>query len=111
MEAETGTVERDRFDTESLRALGDPPPDRGRGSLVAAIRNILAHVGFERRRACQYRVAGRRDDLRVDVAIRPAHDQSRRALLGNAHPGFAGAADSSLSLVHQISPITSSSFP
>ncbi len=112
MEAETRAVERDRFDAERLRPLGDALSDHRRGRLVAAVAHVLAHVGLDGRGAREHLVAGRRDDLRVDVAVRPGHDQPRRALLGDAHPGLAGAAASGFLLVHLATlRIISSWFP
>jgi hypothetical protein len=100
MEAEAGAVECNRLDAQRLRALGDAAPDQRRGGLVAAVLDVLAHFRLERRGAGKHLVAGRRDDLRVDVRVRPVDGKPRCALLGDAHPGFAGAADSSSFLVH-----------
>ena len=55
---------------------------------------------FERGRAGEHLVAGRRDDLRVDVRVRPAYDQPVRALLRDAYARPAAAADSGVFLVH-----------
>src|SRR5260221_7942873 len=103
MEPESGTVERDRLDAQTLCLFGDALAHLLGGSLVAAGLAVFAHVGLERRRAGKHLVAFGRDDLRVDVAIRAADHQPRRTLLGNAHPGFAGAAATSLFLVHTSS--------
>src|SRR5215204_6348023 len=92
MEPETRAVERDRLDAERLRLLGDALPDDRRGVLVAAVREVLAQVGLERRGAREHLVAGRRDDLRVDVLVRAVDDESRRALLADADPRFPRAA-------------------
>src|SRR5205085_10046949 len=64
---------------------------------------VLADVGLEGRRAREHLVAGRRDDLRVDVAVRATHREADGALLGDTHPGFAGAPDSSLTFRHRLS--------
>src|SRR4051812_21288989 len=94
MEPEPGAIERDGLDAEGLRLLGDAlAHDRSR-RLVAAVLEVLAHVGLEGRRTGQHLVAGRRDDLRVDVAVRAAHREADGTLLGDTHPGFAGAPDS-----------------
>src|SRR5512139_3405143 len=99
--AESRPVERDGLDAERLRLLGNAPADdRGRG-LVAAVRDVLAHVGFECRRAGEHLVSRRRDDLRVDVAVRASDHQPRRTLQRDPQPGLAGAADSSFLLVHR----------
>src|SRR5690349_12600979 len=101
MKAKARTVERDGFDTRRLRALRDALADHRRSRLVAAVLQILAHVGFERRRADDHLVAGRSDDLRIDVAVRAADDEARGALLGNADARLSRAANSSFLLVHQ----------
>src|ERR1700758_1525711 len=103
---ESGTVEGDRVDARALGLGGDAlADDRGR-RLVATVLHVLAHLGLERRRAGEHLVARRRDDLRIDVAVRPSDHQPVRALLGDAEPGFAAAAGSSVSLVHDpISPV------
>src|SRR5512132_2368449 len=75
------TVERDGFDAERLRAIGDAFADDCRGRLVAAVLDVLAHVALGGRSARDHLVARRRDELRVDVAVRAAHDEPRRALL------------------------------
>src|SRR5690349_13016473 len=98
MEPESGTVECDGLDADRIRRLGDALADDHRGCLVAAILQILAHIRLERRCAREHLVARRRDELRVDVAVRAADRQPRRTLLGDTHPGFAGAPDSSLFL-------------
>src|SRR5664279_6428763 len=95
-------VECHRLDAERLRAVGDPLADQRRCRLVAAVLHVLAHFRFERRRAGEHLVAGRRDQLRVDVEVGAADDKPRRALQGDAHPRLAGAADSSLLLVHRL---------
>src|SRR5258708_4350811 len=92
MEPETGAVESHRLDAQAPGFFGDTLAHELRGSLVAAGLAFLAHIGLERRRAGEHLVAFGRDDLRVDMAIRAADHQPRRTLLGNAHPGFAGAA-------------------
>src|SRR5690348_3378879 len=100
MEAITGAIERDGLDAERFRTLRDALADHGGGGPVAAVLHVVAHVGLERRRACEHLVARRRDELRVDVTVRAAHGETSRVLLGNAHPGFAGAADTSFLLCH-----------
>ena len=60
---------------------------RTSASSVEALASTLSPVG--------------RDDLRVDVAVRAADDEARRALLGDAHPGLARAADSSFFFIHR----------
>src|SRR5205085_9111682 len=90
MEPEPGAVERDGLDAEGLRLLGDALADDRGGGGVAAVLDVLANVGLERRRAGQHLVASRRDDLRVDVAVRAAHRETDGTLLGDTHPGFAG---------------------
>src|ERR1700682_3020098 len=104
----SGTVECNRLDTQLLRFLRDALSNYGRRGFVAAVLQVFADVALERRRAGQNPVAGRSDDLRVNMAIRPADHQPVGALLGNARPGFAGAADSSVFLVHVCNPVLSS---
>src|SRR5438309_1429812 len=99
--AEARAIERDRLDAERLRAFRNALADRHRRRLVAAVRNNLAHLGLERRSARQHLVARWRDDLRVDVAIRAAHDQARRTLLGDPQSRLARAADAGFYLVHR----------
>src|SRR5947209_13859597 len=98
MKPEPGAVECDRIDAERLRFFGNALADDHGRRLVAAVLQVLAHVRFQRRRAREDLVAGRRDELRIDVAVRPADGQARRTLLGDTHPGFAGTPDSSFSL-------------
>src|SRR5262245_31493081 len=98
MEPGPGAIARHALDAQRPRLLGDALADHLRGSLVAAVLEVLAHVGFRRRRAGQHTIAVRRDDLRVDVAVAAVDHQARCALLGDAHPGFAGAAAASFLL-------------
>src|SRR5947207_3572193 len=104
---ESGAVERDGLDAGGLRLLRNALADHGRSRAVAAVLQILAHVGLERRGADQHPVSGRRDDLRINMVARPPDDEAMRAVLGDAQPGFAAAADTSVPLVHgPLSPIS-----
>src|SRR5689334_2589670 len=104
-----GAVERDRLDPQRPGLFGNAPADQRRRRAVAAIFRVLADLALERRRAGQHLIAVRRDDLRVDMAIGPADDQPVCPLLGDACPGFAGAAHTSFALVHQ--PVSSLDSP
>src|SRR5690242_9930981 len=111
---ESGAIEGDRLDASRLSLLRDAFADDGGRRAVATRLHVLAHVRLERRRAGEDLVARRRDDLRVNVAVRPRDHQAVRALLGNAHPRLAAAAGTSVLLVHRSIlrfPATSSSFP
>src|SRR5438034_4614784 len=99
---EPRTIEGDRLDARGFGLLGDTLADDGGRRPVAAVLDRLAHVGFQRRRACQHPVARRRNDLRVNVAIRPRDHQPIRALEGDAHPSPATAAHASDLLVHVV---------
>src|SRR5215831_8245751 len=96
----TGAIESDGFDAERLGLFGDALSDDRCARLVAAVLEILFHVGLERRSTGQYLVTGWRDDLRINVAVRPGHDQAVRPLLGDARAGLTGASDASLLFVH-----------
>src|SRR6185369_2272462 len=95
-------IECHGLDAERLRAVADALADDRRGRLVAAVLDLLAELGFGGRRARQHAIAFRRDDLRVDVAVRPAHHEPRRAGERDADPRLAGAADAGLVLVHRM---------
>src|SRR5205807_9833684 len=107
--------EGDRLAARGPGLLGDTlADDRGCGP-VAAVLDRLAHIGFQGRCAGEHLVARRRNDLRVNVAIRPRDHQAIRALESDAHPCPATAARASDLLVHVLfsdsSSTTSSSFP
>src|SRR5438034_828762 len=70
-----------------------------RSRLVAAILQRLAHIGFERRSARKHFVTSRRNDLRINVRIRPADGEPRCALLRNANPRLPCTADSRVYVV------------
>src|SRR5579862_219731 len=111
MEAEARAIERDRFDAERFRPLCDALADDRRGAACAAVLQLLAHVGFRRRCAREHLVARWRDELCINVRVRAAHGKPRRALLGDAKPRLARAAESSFLLrLHPRIP-TSFSFP
>src|SRR5437867_1310441 len=97
---ESRAVERDRLDAGCLGLRRNALADYGRRSAVATVLQILAHFGLKRRSADEHPVSRRRDDLRVNMVARPAHDEAMRALLGDAQPGLAAAAGTSVLLVH-----------
>src|SRR4029434_2596759 len=77
-----------------------PLAEVARGGVVAAVLDVLAHFGLQRRSADQNLVSRRRDDLRINVVVRPGHYQPVRALPRDAHARPATAASPSVLLVH-----------
>src|SRR2546427_3099836 len=64
---ESRAVKRDRLNACVLRLRGDALADHRRGRAIAAVLQVLAHVGLERRGADEHLVSRRRDDLRVNM--------------------------------------------
>src|SRR5437764_8035082 len=114
---ESRTIERDRVDASGLRLLRDALADQRGCRAVAAVLDVLTYIGLEAGSARQNLVTAWRDDLRVNVAVRPRDHQAVRALLGDAHPRLAAASCARFSLVHLtvlrflFRRFTSSSFP
>src|SRR5438552_3424582 len=99
---ESRPVERDRVDAQRFRLLGDTFADDRCRRLVAAVLEVLPDVALDGGCAGENTVAFRRDDLRVDVAIRPADHQPGRTLLGDAQARLARAAYAGVFLVHGL---------
>src|SRR5207253_4265431 len=83
----------------SLGLVGDSFSDDGGGLLVATVLEVFSHIGFHCRGARKHLVAGGRNDLRVNVQIRPTHHQPVCALHGDAQPRLSTAPSSSVLLV------------
>src|SRR5688572_30698996 len=87
---EARAVEGDLLDAGLLCACGDFLAGRGRD--VARALQRAAQVLVQRRRARDYSVAFRRNDLRVDVLRRAVHAQPVDAEQRDPHASATGAA-------------------
>ena len=105
MELKTGAIKSDLLDAGSFGARGDQLANGRCSGLVSTIRQVLANTRFERGSLRQYRVAARRNDLGVNVAVSAVNTQAHSLQLGNLGPGLAGTAQTRFFPVKHMPPL------
>src|SRR5574340_357485 len=97
-----GTVERHLGNARGLRFFSDTLAYHGCGSLVAAIRQILANLRFDAGRTGQHFATASRNHLGIDVQVGTVNSQTYCLFLSNASTGFACPALTRFFLVQHI---------